>query len=676
MNRAVRSKAARSPKPTARLLPTRARDILPMKTMMTKGEQGEPPIVRLFRCLVLAVALLVGAGLLAHTAPSDVDAILRRLEGLPLEEFFEASFREIMLRDPEAVSSRGLAERLGVRNDQLSSLDPLFLEENYELEQGILTLLRAYDRIALPPEQRLWYDTYAWYLERWSVSLEEQLRHPLFGGEPSHSVPATLEAVFFRHPLRTPADVEDYLFRIRAVPTKVAEIIDLAQLQIERGFTHPKSSLGGCVELLDRVLGNTGGDLRPSAVSFVPAYQDFVSRIRDVEGALAADREEWIVAAQAGFAEYYIPALWELREYVRDLAESTTFEPQTGLFADDRTTYEAELRAVVSTNRSPEAIHTMARRRVGELAEKARAIAEREGAASGQGSVDDFFALFSSRCTASYQMLAGERLMRRVELVEVYARRLIATAFEGLQVPEPEIHLTTEGARASAPLYYLAPSVDETRPGTFYIGTGFVSGCAVRRLYYHELIPGHHLQFAQALALDAPLFIKLWSAPGFAEGWATYCETLMEELGGYGAEEVDRLYGLLAELLEAIGAVLETGFHALGWTRQMACNWLAEEIGLFVPPDSEFLDGYATYPVDYTIYFVGRTAILRLRDRARQVLGPAFALPAFHDAVIGHGNVPLVILDRLVSEHIAESLPSPYQDEASGAAIERVTLWR
>jgi uncharacterized protein (DUF885 family) len=650
--------------------------------MMTKWKQGEPHIVRAVRCCFIGAVLFLllgGQATAALAISSDAEATLKGLQALPFEEFLERSFRELLLRAPEAISAWGLADVLGVRNDRLTSLDPVCIEESYALERGILGLLNEYDRAALSSAQRVWHDCYAWALETGSISLDEFLGDSLLNGEPRHSFPADLESVFFRHPLHTRADAEDYLTRLGLVPVKTDQIIALAELQLARGYVNSPILLESCVELIDRILGIEDRVVRLSStvlVNGIPAYQDFLFRLADVEGLVGEDRGGLITAVRAGFEEEFIPALWKLRDYVKQLVETTGPEPRVAPSAPDRAGYEAELRAIVSTDLTPEAIHVLARRRVDELMDEIRDVMIAKGFSEQGASVSDFMQLVWRNLSVRSAYVAGEELLARFEEIASETRDVIAMTFDCGLIAEPEIRQCSEGSCAFGSYYYVLPSLDGTRPGTFWFGGSAIPACMLRRLYHHELIPGHHLQHAVANALDVPLFMKILRAPGFSEGWATYCENLMWQYNAPEAGSPEHLIQLSAELLVATGAAIETGLHALHWTRQHAADYYAATYGSELPPEHPLLDYYEAFPVDETVYFVGRITLIGLRERAEQALGTAFSLPAFHQAVIGSGNVPLVVLDRLVSDYIAKNLPSPIQTEADGAAIEFVTLWR
>ena len=205
--------------------------------------------------------------------------------------------------------------------------------------------------------------------------------------------------------------------------------------------------------------------------------------------------------------------------------------------------------------------------------------------------------------------------------------------------------------------YYMAGSLDGSRPGAFHtgVGPGTVPRYRMPTIAHHEGIPGHHFQITIAQELGLPLMQTLAFFNGYAEGWALYAEHLAKELGLYDEDPYGDLGRLHLELLRAVRLVTDTGIHALGWTRDEAkayMNWAMGEQG--GRSDGE-VDRYIVVPAQATGYMVGMLKILELRDRAQTALGDGFRLSAFHDVVLGHGAVPLEVLERLVDDWIETS---------------------
>jgi uncharacterized protein (DUF885 family) len=166
---------------------------------------------------------------------------------------------------------------------------------------------------------------------------------------------------------------------------------------------------------------------------------------------------------------------------------------------------------------------------------------------------------------------------------------------------------------------------------------------------FHEAVPGHHLQLSRLQLLTGlPALQRQRSLAVFSEGWGLYAEQLAEEAGLY-TDDRGLLGSVSTSLMRAARLVVDTGIHAYGWSRERALEFMAEH----VPMPREFLadeiDRYVVMPGQALAYLTGKLEILRIRDDARQRLGPAFSLPAFHGAVLDHGSLPMPTLARSIT---------------------------
>ncbi|MBV8759558.1 MAG: DUF885 domain-containing protein, partial [Deltaproteobacteria bacterium] len=204
--------------------------------------------------------------------------------------------------------------------------------------------------------------------------------------------------------------------------------------------------------------------------------------------------------------------------------------------------------------------------------------------------------------------------------------------------------------------YYRQPHYDGSKPGEYFVNTYKPESrprFELEALTWHESIPGHHLQIAIAQELGAlPAFRKLDGSTAFVEGWALYTERLAEEMGLYSSD-TDRLGKVSYDAWRASRLVVDTGIHAMGWSRQQAESFMREHTALTPINISNEVDRYIGWPGQALAYKVGQLKIIALRQEAEGALGTRFDLPGFHEVVLAAGAVTLPVLEERVRAWIA-----------------------
>jgi uncharacterized protein (DUF885 family) len=210
--------------------------------------------------------------------------------------------------------------------------------------------------------------------------------------------------------------------------------------------------------------------------------------------------------------------------------------------------------------------------------------------------------------------------------------------------------------------YYRRPAGDGSRPGTYYLNT-FAPETRPRyeaeALAFHEAVPGHHLQIAMAMELpELPAFRRNSGATAFVEGWALYTERLADEMGLYSSD-LDRLGMLSFDAWRACRLVVDTGIHAMGWSRPQAIQFMLEHSVLAENNVVNEVSRYAVNPGQALAYKAGQLELVRLRQQAQRRLGARFDIRAFHDEVLRHGAVGLSVLREQVERWIAAQERGP-----------------
>ncbi|MFJ9774980.1 DUF885 domain-containing protein [Kitasatospora sp. NPDC101157] len=210
----------------------------------------------------------------------------------------------------------------------------------------------------------------------------------------------------------------------------------------------------------------------------------------------------------------------------------------------------------------------------------------------------------------------------------------------------------------TAPLAYYQPPGPGGRPGTHWINTLHPETrftYEYEAIAFHESIPGHHFQIAVAQTLHhLPRFRQRATAAltAHVEGWGLYTERLADEMGLYSSE-LSRFGMLSMDALRAVRLVVDTGMHHYGWSRERAMAYLRENTATQESNVRNEIDRYIAWPGQATAYMIGRRELVRHRERAQDALGARFDVREFHHELIGHGSLPLAVLDDVVTEWMA-----------------------
>lgn len=212
------------------------------------------------------------------------------------------------------------------------------------------------------------------------------------------------------------------------------------------------------------------------------------------------------------------------------------------------------------------------------------------------------------------------------------------------------------GAEDAPLAFYLPAAEDGSRPGTYFVNT--TSPTTRTRfesevLAFHESIPGHHLQLTIAQELEGvPDFRRNAFITVFHEGWGLYSERLADEMGLYSGD-LERFGILSFDSWRAGRLVVDTGIHALGWSRQEAIDYLVANSPQATNNIVNEVERYISWPGQALAYKTGQREMFRARNRAIDTMGDRFDIRSFHDALLGSGSVPMSTMHRIV-DHWAD----------------------
>ena len=439
-------------------------------------------------------------------------------------------------------------------------------------------------------------------------------------------------------PTRTIKDYEKIITRLRALPTLINQSIDLMREQLAAGLAQP-------AVVVDLTLDQVTAQSKPAAGEspLLAAFRRFPSDIPSSEQARLR------VQAYTAYDQQFVPSWKTLETFLRDTYR-TQARPQTALISlkDGRAAYAALIHAYTTTRMTAEQIHQLGLQEVARIEKEMEQLARADGFT---GPVTEYEKQLGQR--------PGMRFTSQAEMIQ-YAREVLARVQPALpklflRVPKMAVDVRPIPAdrEASTASNYTAGTADGTRPAWFNMNTYRPTEQVKYRteaLVLHETVPGHHLQIGIARELQGlPEFRKVFTAAAFSEGWGLYAESLGSELGVY-ANPTTKFGQLASEQFRAVRLVVDTGLHAMGWSRDRAREYFA----LHVPGQSlTEIDRYIARPGQALAYKLGELKITELRRRAEQALGSRFDIRQFHDVVLRNGTLPLDLLEDQVNAYIA-----------------------
>ena len=501
-----------------------------------------------------------------------------------------------------------------------------------------LQQLEGFDRKTFTPQQR----TSAAMLE-WSL-------HSTVEGEPFEDFSFVFDQ--FRglhvslvnflsqsHPVRNERDIANYLARLQQVAGQIDTGITRAKELGERGVLMPRFITAAALGQFERFLSEPAG--RNVLVA------SLAQRMDKLAGLNPEARTKALAEAEKLTADAILPAFRRAQALLQEQLPKTTDDAGLWRLKGGDKAYAYELRRNTSTNYTAQQIHAIGR------AEVARIEAEMDGLLKQlgykEGSVRERMVRLDADLQPRDPNPQPALIARYTELLrdaEQRAKLLFEITPKAPVIVQREPPFTEKTAAA----HYSAPSKDGSLPGIFWapLPGPVYRMTNMRTLTYHEGVPGHHFQIAlQQETQGLPRYRRdgVFSAGSpFAEGWALYAEQLAAENGWYGDDIAGRLGQLDAELFRAKRLVVDTGLHAMKWTRQQALDY-----GI---PGHE-VDRYVVMPGQACAYKIGMLHILGLRQKAREQLGEKFSLPRFHTLLLQTGNVPLAVLSQVVGDWIA-----------------------
>ena len=439
-------------------------------------------------------------------------------------------------------------------------------------------------------------------------------------------------------------DFRNYLSRLRDIPRYFADEEANMRLGLQRGFSQPALVVEGIEPSLTSVIDARGKD------------NLFYTPFRNMPATIPADQQATLRAeALKVIHDAVIPAYTTLLDFMRGdyLAHARSSLAAYDL-PDGKAYYQSRIYKFATLDLTPAQIHQIG---LEEMADIHQQMLDTIKQAGFKGRYDDFLKFLRT----------DPRFWAKSPTELLHYTAWLAKQIDG--------RIGNYIGRMPRARFGIKPVPDDLAP--FYTGgRGGPGACLfntynlpVRKLYsmpalvLHECEPGHATQMPLAAELKGlPDFRRYSYISAYGEGWGLYSEYLGVEMGMY-TTPYEHFGYLSYQAWRAARLVVDTGIHAMHWTREQAVDYMRHNTALADHEIQTEVNRYIAWPGQALSYYLGEREIRRLRARAEKALGDKFDLRAFHDAVLSTGSVPLPVLDARIDRFIADGGKSPYANQ-------------
>jgi len=512
--------------------------------------------------------------------------------------------------------------------------------------QDFQARLQALGRTGLSPTEQLNYAIFSRYLQSEIDELRFRAdRMPISKTGGFHTDFPELPRFV---PLGTADDYANYIARLAAFERFVDENIERMRSGLDGGQIPARVTLEGVSD-----------SIHPHIVSD-PEDSLLYTPLKNFPTSVPAQEQPGLQkAARVVIQESVVTGYQRLLDFVEnEYLPASQENIGAASLPDGEEFYRHRIRYFTSLTLTPEEIHRTGHEEV------SRIRADMEANIRKSGFDGDFRAFVEFlRRDPRFYATSPEALLKEVAFVLKKMDGELPRLFKTLpRLPYGIRSVPDYAAPYATTAYYFPSSGDGTRAGMYYVNTYDLPSrplYEIEALSLHEAVPGHHLQIALQQELEElPGFRRFVGYTGFStayiEGWALYAERLGLEVGFYQDPYSD--FGRLSyEMWRACRLVVDTGIHALGWTRQQAIDFMADNTSSTLLNIANEVDRYIAWPGQALAYKIGELKMRELRSRTEEAMGSRFDLRQFHDLILSSGPLPLDLLEESVNDWLRKN---------------------
>ena len=562
----------------------------------------------------------------------------------------------MVLKDPELLTGLGLFDNspLDFHSGNLTDASPRYMNQIRRLDRDGLALMRRYELSNFSGQERLTYQLMRWYYEqnlRGHRFDYHWVANPVFMGPypVNHVFGVQVDLINFLcndHKIKQRRSAKRYLARLEKVPWKLTGLKDSLEQRKSLGVVPPRFVIEKSRIQIENFLAQP--------LEENPLFATLLKRLQESGRFSPEAQVRWGEKAKKIIEREVLPAYRQLEIYLRNSLEQTIEGDGVWELPEGLEYYEFLLRNHTTTDLTAEEVYQLGLDEVARLTEEVRqALEELNLTADAPGET------LTELMTDPQFHLSG--VSARQEIIDTYQAILdevngrLSEVFNPGALDQIVVKRLPAYKEPDSPIAYAQPpTMDGNRPGTMWLNLrdpDNVYRWGMRTLAYHEGIPGHVYQMAQAQKIKGlPTFRKAYFFNAYIEGWALYAEHLGWELGLEDA--YSNLGRLQALLWRAARLVVDTGIHTMGWTREEAIAYMIATTGLPERDVVTEVERYIVMPGQACAYYIGYLRLLGLRQKAESVLGNAFDIKGFHDVLLGGGGLPLELLEGVVDDYI------------------------
>lgn len=549
-----------------------------------------------------------------------------------LQAIVDQSWQLQLSASPEMAYGMGDKSAAG----KLQDLSPEALAKLNQGQIAILAQLKALNRSKLSKEDKIN-----------AQILEDQIQNEVdLYKYKDYYLPITAESGFHAYissiaqgRFNTLEDYQNYLGKLKALPTYFAQQTHWLKQGLKEGITPPRATLKGFENSISAYI------LPVEKSSYFKPFTQYPSHFTE------AQKAQLTQEGRASVEQNVLPTYQAFYDFMtQEYMPNTRENIAANSLPDGDAFYENRVRYYTTLNMTSAEVHELGLKEVKRIRQEMEQVIKSVGF---KGSFADF--LHFLRTDPQFYTTSADQLLKEAAFIAKKADAMLPKYFGKL--PRKPYGIAPVPAEI-APKYtsgrYSGSNRDD-EPGYYWVNTYALDKrplYELEALTLHEAVPGHHLQISLNSELSSlPDFRRYSYISAFGEGWGLYSEYLGLEAGFY-QDPYSNFGRLTYEMWRAARLVVDTGMHAQGWSREQAIEFMASNTALSLHNVTTEIDRYITWPGQALSYKIGELTIKRLRAKAEQALGDKFDIRAFHDAVLENGSVPMSVLEQQINDFI------------------------